>query len=94
MKKITILGGKTVAWFRRKGNEIGAVFGVKKNPEFSFYIYHALVRRIGVDAAGVIMNDSFAIRFKEDDPKKVREITMQYQQPQIVMENIKPLGEC
>ena len=93
-QKTAMWGGYLMALYRRKKSEVAAVLGLRHRPEFSFYMYHALVRRVGVDGAAVIVRDSMNIRMKEADPEKVREITVQYQQANSVIETVQPLGEC
>jgi hypothetical protein len=50
----------------------------KTGPQHSFYLYHAMVRRLGLKAATVIVRDSFNIRLKEKSPEKVRQITGEF----------------
>lgn len=65
----------------------------KLGPQHSFYLYHAMVRRFGIQVASVIVRDSFDIRIKEKNPDKVRQITGEFEAAK-ELKDLNPWGEC
>lgn len=56
-------------------------------------MYHAMVRRFGIQVASVIVRDSFDIRIKEKNPDKVRQITGEFEAAK-ELKDLNPWGEC